>query len=45
MRTSRRPIELFALETDTPLYGYGSTTIRREAGERGLEPDECYTVA
>jgi len=39
-----RLVELFALESDTPLYGYGSTTFRREAGERGLEPDECYSV-
>jgi Uma2 family endonuclease len=26
------------------LIGYGSTTFRREAGERGLEPDECYVL-
>lgn len=39
-----RLIELFALERDIPLYGYGSTTFRREAKERGLEPDECYCI-
>jgi Uma2 family endonuclease len=39
-----RLIELFALERDIALYGYGSTTFRREAKERGLEPDECYCV-
>lgn len=39
-----RMIEVFALERDIPLYGYGSTTFRREAKERGLEPDECYCV-
>ncbi|XXT78939.1 Uma2 family endonuclease [Sorangium sp. So ce726] len=39
-----RLIELFALERDVPLYGYGSTTFRREAKSRGLEPDECYCV-
>lgn len=39
-----RLIELFALERDVPLYGYGSTTFRREIGERGLEPDECYVL-
>lgn len=39
-----RLIELFALERDIALYGYGSTTFRREAAERGLEPDECYCV-
>lgn len=39
-----RLIELFALERDVPLYGYGSATFRREAKARGLEPDECYCV-
>jgi Uma2 family endonuclease len=39
-----RLVELYALERDFPLYGYGSTTFRREATERGLEPDECYCV-
>ncbi|WP_437590407.1 Uma2 family endonuclease [Sorangium sp. So ce1000] len=42
--TIARLIELFALERDVPLYGYGSTTFRREAKSRGLEPDECYCV-
>jgi Uma2 family endonuclease len=37
-----RLLELFCLERDIPLYGYGSTTFRREEAERGLEPDECY---
>ena len=37
-----RLLELFCLERDIPLYGYGSTTFRREERERGLEPDECY---
>lgn len=37
-----RLFELFCLERDIPLYGYGSTTFRREEKERGLEPDECY---
>jgi len=36
-----RLLELFCLEQDIPLYGYGSTTFRREEKERGLEPDEC----
>lgn len=39
-----RLIELFALERDVHLNGYGSTTFRKEAKERGLEPDECYVV-
>src|SRR5262245_53807095 len=37
-----RILELFCLERDIPLFGYGSTTFRNEAKERGLEPDECY---
>jgi Uma2 family endonuclease len=27
-----------------PLVGYGSTTFRNEAKERGVEPDECWRV-
>jgi Uma2 family endonuclease len=37
-----RLLELFCLERDIPLYGYGSMTFRKEEAERGLEPDECY---
>jgi Uma2 family endonuclease len=37
-----RLLELFCLERDIPLYGYGSTTFRKEEKQRGLEPDECY---
>jgi len=43
-KTIARMIEVFALERDFPLRGYGSTTFRREARERGLQPDECYCV-
>jgi Uma2 family endonuclease len=39
-----RLLELYALERDVPLQGYGSTTFRLEAKARGLEPDECYVV-
>jgi Uma2 family endonuclease len=39
-----RLVEMYAAEVDAPLYGYGSTTFRRELKERGLEPDECYCV-
>jgi Uma2 family endonuclease len=52
MRTSRshevtkkqiaRLLELFYLERDIPLFGYGSTTVRSRPKERGLEADECY---
>jgi Uma2 family endonuclease len=38
-----RLIEAFCLERDIPLFGYGSTTFRKEEAERGLEPDECYS--
>lgn len=37
-----RLLEVYSLERAVPLNGYGSTTFRREARERGLEPDECY---
>jgi len=39
-----RLLELFALERDVPLHGYGSMTLREEMKARGLEPDECYTL-
>jgi Uma2 family endonuclease len=39
-----RLLELFALERDVPLLGYGSTTFKKAAEERGLEPDECYVL-
>ncbi|MBW4540804.1 MAG: Uma2 family endonuclease [Myxacorys chilensis ATA2-1-KO14] len=39
-----RLLERYAEEVDIPLHGYGSTTFRREAKARGLEPDECYCV-
>lgn len=37
-----RLIEIYALETDIDLTGYGSTTFRKQIKARGLEPDECY---
>src|SRR6266545_3039001 len=43
-KTIARLVELYALERDLPLLGYGSTTFRNEAKERGAEPDECYRV-
>jgi Uma2 family endonuclease len=38
-----RLLELFCLERDIPLYGFGQMTMRKEEHERGLEPDECYS--
>lgn len=37
-----RLLELFCLERDIPLFGYGSMTVRREEKQRGFEADECY---
>ncbi len=39
-----RLVEIYALERNVPLNGYGSTTFRKRASERGLEPDECYVL-
>ena len=32
------------MERDADLRGFGGATFRREAKERGLEPDECYKL-
>ena len=42
--TIARLVELYAHLGRIELYGYGSTTFKREAKERGAEPDECYLV-
>jgi Uma2 family endonuclease len=42
--TIARLIEVHALERGLALYGYGSTTFRSQAQERGDEPDECWTI-
>ncbi len=42
--TFARLIETFATEMDLELEGYGSTTFRKRAKERGGEPDECYAI-
>jgi Uma2 family endonuclease len=44
-KTIARLVECYALERDVALYGYGNTTFRKEAKERGTEPDECWVVA
>jgi Uma2 family endonuclease len=43
-KTIARLIELAAFVLELPLLGYGSTTFRNEAKERGVEPDECWRV-
>lgn len=37
-----RLLELFCLERDIPLYGYGQMTFKKKELDRGFEPDECY---
>ncbi|MBW4541319.1 MAG: Uma2 family endonuclease [Myxacorys chilensis ATA2-1-KO14] len=39
-----RLLELYAIEKNVRLYGYGSATYRKPSEERGLEPDECYYI-
>jgi len=43
-KTLGRLVEAFGDETGLDLFGYGSTTFRKKAAERGLEPDECYCL-
>lgn len=37
-------VQVWAIERDVDLRGFGSTTFRREAKRGGLEPDECFTL-
>jgi Uma2 family endonuclease len=39
-----RLLELWALETDVDLNGFGAWTLKREVKEAGAEPDECYIL-
>ena len=39
-----RLLEMYAVEQRITLNGYGNTTFRKEAKQRGLEPDECYCL-
>ncbi len=39
-----RLLELYSLEKDIPITGYGSVTCRRKRLRKGAEPDECYYV-
>jgi Uma2 family endonuclease len=43
-KTIARLLEAWAVERRIDLRGFGSTTFRREARQRGLEPDECYKL-
>jgi len=39
-----RLLEAWADEFNVDLRGFKSATFRKEAGKRGTEPDECYTL-
>lgn len=39
-----RLIESLTEELNIPIHSGGSTTFKREAKKRGLEPDECYWI-
>ncbi|HUS33485.1 MAG TPA: Uma2 family endonuclease [Kofleriaceae bacterium] len=39
-----RLLELYALESGIPIYGYGQMTKRKKRKKVGVEPDECYYV-
>jgi Uma2 family endonuclease len=42
--TLARLLEIWAMESDVALNGFGSWTLKQEIREAGAEPDECYIV-
>ena len=42
--TFARLLEIWAMESDIALNGFGSWTLKKEVREAGAEPDECYIV-
>lgn len=42
--TLSRLLEVWAMESDVDLNGFGSWTLKNEMREAGAEPDECYIV-
>ena len=42
--TLARLLEVWAMELDVALNGFGSWTLKKELREAGAEPDECYIV-
>lgn len=42
--TLARLLEIWAMESDIALNGFGSWTLTKELREAGAEPDECYIV-
>ncbi len=43
-KTLARLLEIWAMESDIALNGFGSWTLKKELREAGAEPDECYIV-
>ena len=43
-KTLARLLEAYADELGIELEGYGSWTLTRQEKERGVEPDECYSI-
>ena len=43
-KTLARLLEVWAMESDVALNGFGSWTLKNELREAGAEPDECYIV-
>ena len=42
--TLARLLEMWAIESDVDLNGFGSWTLKKEMREAGAEPDECYIL-
>ncbi|TMQ04728.1 MAG: Uma2 family endonuclease [Deltaproteobacteria bacterium] len=42
--TLARLLEIWAMESDIALNGFGSWTLKKELREAGAEPDECYII-
>ena len=42
--TLARLLEIWAMESDVALNGFGSWTLKQELREAGAEPDECYII-
>lgn len=43
-KTLARLLEIWAMESNVALNGFGSWTLKNELREAGAEPDECYIV-
>jgi len=43
-KTLARLLELWAVELDVDINGFGSWTLKKEIEEAGAEPDECYIL-